>query len=183
MGVILPPAGSPTASFTFSPTAPATGASVFFDGSASQPGTNASIASYVWTFGDGASTSGVAPAHRFENPGTYVVTLTVTNDRGLSSSASQAVAISSGRPSATFTFTVDNPTDTIAVDAGGSTAVNGTITSYAWNWGDGSSTAASGASATTHHYTSGVPGTFSVTLTVVDSNGQTAQTTRNVTVN
>src|SRR5256885_5282891 len=38
--------------------------------------------SYAWTFGDGQSASGATPMHLYTTPGTYTVTLTVTDARG-----------------------------------------------------------------------------------------------------
>lgn len=49
-------------------------------GSADADGT---IASYAWSFGDGATAAGRTPAaHAYAVAGTYAVTLTVTDDRG-----------------------------------------------------------------------------------------------------
>lgn len=66
---------------------------------------------------------------------------------------------------------------TVNVSGAGSTDSDGTITSYAWNFGDG--TTASGATAS-RTYTA--DGTYTVTLTVTDDDGATASTTRSVTV-
>src|SRR5262245_20027964 len=57
-GVILPPAGTPTAAFTVTPTPVNLNVAASFDASASDPGANATIASYAWTFDDGGSASG-----------------------------------------------------------------------------------------------------------------------------
>src|SRR6185295_4343143 len=81
-GVILAPAGTPTAAFTMSPTPVVAGTPVTFDASTSQAGTGAnSITSYAWTFGDGTSGTGRTVTHTFSAAATYNVTVTVTNDR------------------------------------------------------------------------------------------------------
>lgn len=41
------------------------------------------IAGYAWDFGDGTSSSEAMPQHTFEQPGTYTITLTVTDDAGI----------------------------------------------------------------------------------------------------
>jgi len=79
-------------------------------------------------------------------------------------------------PTAAFTSAAHDMT--VDFDAGGSTASSGrTITSYAWQFGDG----AIGTGQTTNHtYASG--GTYPVTLTVTDSANATASVTNQVTV-
>jgi PKD repeat protein len=52
-----------------------------------------SIATYAWTFGDGASGTGASPAHAYASPGTYAATLTVTDNLGLTGSATAQVSI------------------------------------------------------------------------------------------
>ncbi len=55
-----------------------------------------SIASYAWTFGDGASGTGAAPTHAYTTAGSYPVTLTVTDNLGLTGSATATVTVSGG---------------------------------------------------------------------------------------
>src|SRR5258706_11408902 len=90
-GVILPPAGAPTASFTVTPTPVQLNVRSTFDASASVPGLGASsITSYAWTFGDGGTASGRTVTNSYSTIGTFTVSLTVTNDRGLSKTTTQS---------------------------------------------------------------------------------------------
>lgn len=54
---------------------------------------------YEWAFGDGASEVGPTPSHRFASEGVYDVTLTVTDEDGLTSRDRTTAAVSA-RPSA-----------------------------------------------------------------------------------
>lgn len=75
-------------------------------------------------------------------------------------------------------FTTACPTATCTVDASASTdTAPGTIASYAWNFGDG--TTGTGVS-TTHTYATS--GSKTITLTVTDNQGLSATTTRTVNV-
>ncbi len=61
------------------------GAPIAFDGAGSYD-PDGTIVSYAWTFGDGATATGVAPTHTYAAPGVYTVSLTVTDDQQASSS-------------------------------------------------------------------------------------------------
>jgi PKD repeat protein len=180
-GVILPPAGTPTASFTVSPTGPAANTPVVFDASASTPGANAQISSFAWAFGDGGSGTGQTITHVFTAPGTFNVTLTITNTAGLAGSITNPVVVSAGvGPTADFAFSPSSPVaqQTVVFDASlAKPGAGHTIASYSWIFGDG----ATGSGQTTSHaYT--VAGTFNVTLTVTDEAGQKASVSKGVPV-
>jgi hypothetical protein len=63
-----------------------------FDASASTD-SDGTIASYAWTFGDGASDSGVTTNHEYAWDRRWTVTLTVTDNMGVASTTSQSVAV------------------------------------------------------------------------------------------
>lgn len=52
-----------------------------------------SIVSYLWTFGDGSSSSSANPSHLYSSPGTYQARLTVTDEDGVSDSASVSIQV------------------------------------------------------------------------------------------
>jgi subtilisin family serine protease len=76
-------------------------------------------------------------------------------------------------------FTASCPRGTCTFDASGSTDDHG-IVSYQWVFGDGSPGVRTTAASTTHAYT--VKGAYTVTLTLTDTGGQTAQTQRTVNI-
>ena len=80
--LVLPDQG-PRAAIDAAPAA--AGSASRFDGSHSVD-TDGRVARYDWTFGDGTvvSDGGPSPSHTYATPGTYAVTLTVTDDAGCS---------------------------------------------------------------------------------------------------
>ena len=179
----------PTAAFTPSATltAPAApGATVSFDASASAPGASGgTITDYSWNFGDGTPVDDTAAnsgaSHAFASPGIYTVTLTTTDDLGVSAIATQQITIDQPVPAFVATPTVAAPTVPVSFDAGGSSDPEGAINDYSWNFGDGSPVDDTGTSATDQHaYAS--RGAYTVRLTVTNNYGQTSTTTHTVTV-
>ena len=69
------------------------GTAVSVDGSGSSDVDGVTIASYAWDFGDSTTGTGATPSHTYTAPGQYSVTLTVTDDGGLSDTASTTADI------------------------------------------------------------------------------------------
>jgi PKD repeat protein len=86
----------PAASFTVAPSSPAVRVPVTFR-STSTVGIGATIERYVWDFGDGSSPldTGTVPAtvKTYESPGTFIVTLTITDSLGRQNIAVQTVTV------------------------------------------------------------------------------------------
>jgi chitodextrinase len=61
------------------------------DGGTGTP--NGTITNYGWTFGDGASATGITTSHAFADPGTYSVTLRVTDNDNLVAAESAAITV------------------------------------------------------------------------------------------
>jgi PKD repeat protein len=193
VGVILPPTQSAGPRFTFSPSDPEAHSPVQFDGSASCagpvdpasndpcPGGQGAIVDYEWTFGDGSTAQGSVVSHTFDDPQTYAVTLTVTNDRGGSGSLTQAVTVEAGEaPTADFVFSPAEPVvgQLVQFNASASRAAPGRqIVEYIWNWGDGDED--EGMLDEHDYFEAGV---YTVTLTVVDDVGQQGTVAKTVTV-
>jgi PKD repeat protein len=87
---------SPIASFSYTPAAPSTDDAVLFSDSSSD--SDGSIITWAWDFGDGNSSGDQSPTHTFAAAGTYVVTLTVTDDDGASDTESANVTVASPPP-------------------------------------------------------------------------------------
>lgn len=174
-GVFLGPGGNtaPTAVAT----AACTGLDCAFDAAGSTDA-DGRVAAYAWSFGDGASGTGVTPRHTYAAAGTYTATLTVTDNEGATSSTTTTVTVApvvNQPPTAAFATTCADLV--CAFDASGSTDVDGQVVSYAWDLGDG--TTATGPTVE-HTYTT--PGDRTVRLVVTDDAGATDEESALLTV-
>jgi parallel beta-helix repeat protein len=86
-------------------------------------------------------------------------------------------------PTAALTVSPSSGTAPLAVtaDASGSTAGSSPISSYSFNFGDGTTVGPQAGATASHTYQN--PGTYTVTVTVTDGNNNTSQATQSVTVN
>ena len=157
----------PTAGFVFSPTNPTIGQSVSFNAATSKGGTTG-IANYSWDFGDGGKAGGINPTHSFNNAGTYVVLLIVTDEAGQTATATQSVPVQINSqtplPTADFVFSPIAATtgQSVSFNASAAKAATGhTIVEYSWNFGDGGT-----GSGVTPSHAFGTAGTYSVVLVV-----------------
>ena len=132
------------------------------------------ITEYHWDFGDphdSAPLNAEKGTHTYRYPGTYLVKLTVIDDRGAFGSQEIAIEVHNAPPVASFSVSNDAPKvgDTVNFDASGAYDPNGKIVSYQWKFGDG--TTGSGVKVS-HSYDK--EGYFVITLTVTDDAGATS---------
>jgi subtilase family serine protease len=160
-----------------------------FDGSASTASTStATLTSYVFDFGDGSTAvTSTTPttSYTYSKAGTYTASLKVTDStKQTSVDVTQQVITVSAAPSAPA---LSAPTAglsaspasgsaplTVSFNGASSTTPNSgaTITSYNFNFGDGSVSVTQASSSISHTYTAA--GSYTASLTVTDSDGQTS---------
>ncbi|MFJ2543459.1 PKD domain-containing protein [Microbacterium sp. NPDC087589] len=130
---------------------------------------------YAWDFGDGTTANGATASHAYASGGTYTITLTVTDSTSLIDAVTRSVTVAPNQaPTAVIGATTDHLD--VALDGSDSSDPDGTIATYAWDFGDGTT----GTGATVNH-TYATADTFTVTLVVTDDSGTTSSTTRDVT--
>lgn len=92
----------PTASFTASPSSGPVPLNATFDASASFDPDGDAL-TYVWSFGDGSSATGVSAAYNYSTAGNFVATLTVEDSNGAASQTSQTISVGNAAPLAQIT--------------------------------------------------------------------------------
>lgn len=146
----------------------APGESVAFDGAASIP-SDAPIARWLWSFGDGARARGPTATHAYAAPGLYRATLRVEDDarhpcnfgvaqRDVRVNFAPIPEAGEARSAAVG--------EAIRFSGGASYDVDGAVAEWVWAFGDGA--AATGA-AVEHAYSA--PGTYVAVLRVADDAG------------
>ncbi len=173
----------PTAAFTTPSTVAAPNASISFDATQSSAGLGGTIRQYNWSFGDGATADtdpSPTASHSYGLPGVYAVTLTVTDDLGVTALATQQVTVD--QPTAAFTgpATAVAPKSPATFDPGTSTDPYGSIVSYSWDFGDGIKQPGTTKDPVIHWYTA--RGKYIVALSVTNSHNQTSAATRTITI-
>ncbi len=170
--------GFPIAAFEYMPQDPHTYELITFNASQSLD-TYGTITSYSWDFGDDANRTGELATHSYADHGNYTVTLVITDNDGLTDTASINITVLNQLPAAFFTESATTLlTDEIVYfNASDSFDDDGTILSYYWDFGD----AANGTGVFVNH-TYADDGVYTVFLTVTDDDGAANTTSSTITV-
>ena len=155
---------------------------VTLDGSGSSD-SDGTIVSYKW-YESGSEIASGEFAQALFSVGTHTVTLEVTNDDGATASDTVMITVNglaNQPPLASFTA---DPTSgelplMVSFDATASYDPDGTVVSYEWDFGDGSTDSGDMVSPS-HIYTSA--GSYTVTLAVTDDMGMSAIASNTITV-
>ena len=140
--------------------------------------------SYSWNFGDGGASNEYEPSHLFDNINpsdtVYTVDLTVTSTHGCWDTTSSDLTVS---PYIDADFKVDEGSGCSQHTVIITNAAKGGITSYEWNFGDGSPIRTASKDTLMHTYanTSTSPNTYTLQL-VVENKGCTDTMRRDIDV-
>ena len=166
---------APTAAFNFNPATPKVRQAIRFDGSPSTD-PDGTIVLYEWDLNDDGVTdaTGVTITHSYNNAGNYRVTLTVTDNDGLQHAVTRQVPVGTTPPVAAFTFTPANPRigEAVTFNASASNDPDGRIVSYEWDYPDVAGNINDTGVTVNHAFNAA--GTYRVTLTVRDDDGNQA---------
>jgi PKD repeat protein len=173
------------------PASALTGETVIFDSGGSHD-PDGTITGYIWDFGDGnraraSRVDGSVMAHVYNAAGTYQVRLTVTDDGGLSATATHTIVIQDPAPNRPPVAQINGPArvlvgETAIFDSGGSHDPDGVIVSYVWDFGDGNQARSSQPADSTVAHTYNSAGTYQVSLTVTDDGGLSATANHTIVV-
>jgi PKD repeat protein len=163
---------APTASFTASPASGDAPLTVqFTDTSTNSP------SSWSWNFGNGSTSTQQNPSTTYTSAGTYTVTMTASNAAGTSAPATKTITVTAAPTAPTASFTASPTSGDAPLTVQFTDTSTGNPTSWAWDFGDGSTSSQQNPSAT---FTT--PGTYTVTLIASNSAGPSAPATRTITV-
>jgi gliding motility-associated-like protein len=156
----------PTATFnSIGPSAGCTPLKIDFRDT-STPGSG-DINDWVWTFGDGGSSTDRNPSYTYTTPGTRPVTLRVTNQYGCAKSSSQTFLAEARGPNVSF-----QPDNTVFCQESATVVFTNKTTgaapfTYVWDFKDGTGTSTQ--TSPSHTFTKA--GSYTVTLRATDVNG------------
>ena len=144
------------------------------------------IVTYAWDFQDGGTSDQADPVYTFNTPGEYVVSLTVTDDEGLTDTDTILIEVQDSDVDpivdAGEDVTLTLPEDTVVLTGTASDPDGGDIVSYEWVFDGPGSPTLSGENTAQLTVSGLVEGTYIFTLTVIDDDGQTASDSVVVTV-
>ncbi len=119
------------------------------------------IATYLWDFGDGTTSTLQSPVHTYTNPGTYTITLLLVSINGCQTSLSTSITVGHQNP-----ITVSDNAICLSDVVNFGLNSPSAYTTVLWNFGDGNT---SGLVNPSHTYTTA--GSFNVSVTVTDTLG------------
>lgn len=184
----------PVADFSYMPAQPQTGETILFNGTSSSD-FDGQIISFAWDFnGDGVIDSMESIGSIvYSSPGSYAVSLTVTDDGGNTDSVTYTVIVGGEEqaptpPSTTTQLPIADfqispaepaPGQRVLLNGTSSLDLGGSIVEFSWDFNEDGIVDATAPIVETQF---DAPGTYSVSLTVTDNDGNTDTISQNIVV-
>lgn len=140
-----------------------------------------STASWYWEFGDSQISTDADPYHVYAAPGTYTVTLTITNQNGCTNSKTRQVQVTAP-PVAMFNSTNSSCSGTAVLFSDLSSTPNGSISTWTWDFGDGTIVSINAPSNPNVSHTYTTSGIYDIVLTISTTTGCEAYSTKAITI-
>jgi PKD repeat protein len=140
-----------------------------------------SIATWLWDFGDGQTSNAPNTAHAYIAPGTYTVTLTVTDTLGCMNVITHLVVVNA-LPFAHFDAGTSNCEGATVLFNDQSSLSAGYIIQWIWNFGDGNIDTVNFPTPQNVQHVYALAGTYSVKLTIKASDSCTNFEIQNITI-
>ncbi len=166
----------PTANFSWMPVGPDTSLQIQFT-DLSTDYSYGSIVEWFWQFDDGNTSNDQHPLHQYDTIGVYNVSLTISDDDGLTDTINKWITISASPPTADFSWIPDNPETFQNVNFTDLSEDDGTIVSWLWDFDDGTTSTMQNP---THQFNDN--GVYNVALQVGDDDGATDTITKQIMV-
>ncbi|MFO1431841.1 MAG: PKD domain-containing protein [Candidatus Competibacteraceae bacterium] len=163
---------APTANFNVAPNPPSGTAPLtvtFIDTS------TGNVTSWLWSFGDGGSSTTKTAVHTYTSPGNYNASLTVTGPGGSNKSPNKTISVTAAPPVANFS--ANPPSGNAPLTVQFQNSCTGNVTEYTWNFGDGGTSNQPNPS---HIYTKA--GNYTVSLVVKGPAGTSTPKSSPITV-
>ncbi len=156
---------APVANFTATPRSGKSPLTVQFTGTST-----GHITSRLWNFGDGATSTERSPIHTYQNAGSFTVSLTVTGPSGSNTKTMEGyIQVTPPAPVASFTAAPRSGKSPLLVQF--TSTSTGNITSWLWDFGDGTTSSEQNPSHTYQKI-----GSYAISLTVMGPGGSNTKT-------
>ncbi|MEA2054570.1 MAG: PKD domain-containing protein [Candidatus Thermoplasmatota archaeon] len=166
----------PIANFSWIPPDPTDMDTVHFIDNSDDP--DGFVVNWSWNFGDGNISYGDNTTHTYAGSDTYIVTLTVKDDDGDSSTIQKEIFVANDPPVANFSYSPLTPSTADIIHFNDTSIdADGVVVNWTWNFGDGNISYVQNPG---HSYADN--GTYAVILIVIDNDNGIDSVTKHINI-
>jgi len=136
------------------------------------------ILSYHWDFGDGSTSQQIRPIHVYHQDGVYSITLSVRDNNGATAQTTKEIQVNDIDPAPDFKSSKTSGCCPLTIRFTDETIHHDNITLWSWSFGDGGTSTEQNP-----YHTYSRPGVYTVTLKVVEDDGDESTITKTNYIN